>query len=109
MGQQDWAAGRGMSGHRLWGSGEHLATALHLQSPVCHMLVGLSKNMRLWQRMVWSCLIFTALPLDEGTVGHCARAETDKADRISGICSGINGKWLWLLLCDRSLLYQLLA
>lgn len=90
--QQDWTAGRGMSGHGLWGSGEHLAMALHLRSPVRHMRIGLSKNMCLSQRMVWSCLIFTALPLTEGTVGHCTRAEPDNADRSSGICSGVSGK-----------------
>lgn len=33
-----------MLGHRLWGSDKHLVMVLHLQNSVCHVLVGLSKN-----------------------------------------------------------------
>lgn len=66
---------------------------LYLQSSVHEML---SENMCLWQRMAWSCLIFAALPLDQGTVNHCTRAEPKSADRTSDVCSGVSGKRVWI-------------
>lgn len=105
--QQYWAAGRGRLRHGLWSSGEYLAMALHLQSLVYHMLVGLSENVSKAEDSLISC--DRSSPFPSVCSGHCTTAEPNNAGWSCDIHSGVSGKRVWILLCNRFLLYQLLA